>query len=176
MLGAPDVHELAFAERQAGLVVEAHEAQHAGILEALVGESVERHAAEREERVAGVDGLRDAGHGPQRRPMPALQPAVLDVVVDEAEVVTHLHGSRARQRPDVVTRDGLVGQQADERAHALAARRVAVQAEVVAHHGVELARAVVLGVADDGEDGSLGIGDEAVEVDAGQHGEHDTCR
>ena len=54
--------------------------------------------------------------------MAALAPPVLDVVVDEAEVVAHLHGGRAGQGAHVVAGDGLVGEQADERPDALAAR------------------------------------------------------
>ena len=61
VLGRPDVHELALAQRQAGLVVEAHQAQDARVVEAFLGQPVERHAAEREQRVAGVDGLGHAG-------------------------------------------------------------------------------------------------------------------
>ena len=66
----------------------------------------------------------------------------------------------------VVAGDGLVGQQADERAHALAAGRVAVEAHVVADHRVQLAGALVLGARDHAEHLLLGVGDEAVEVDS----------
>ena len=92
VLGRPDVHELALAQRQAGLVVEAHQGQHLGVGEAEVGQPVERHPRQAEQRVAGVDGLGDAEHGPQRGAVAALHVAVLDVVVDEAEVVAELHG------------------------------------------------------------------------------------
>ena len=71
--------------------------------------------------------------------MAALRARVLDVVVDEAEVVAHLHGRGARQRALVLARDRLVGQQAQQRPQALAARRVPVQAQVVADPVVELA-------------------------------------
>ncbi len=101
--------------------------------------------------------------------MAPLGPAVLDVIVDEAEVVAHLHRGGAGQSSHVLARDGLVRQQADERTHALAAGRVAVEAHVVADHRVELARALVLGPRDDPEHLALGVGDEAVEVDTGQH-------
>ena len=92
--------------------------------------------------------------------MAALRPAVLDVVVHEAEVVAHLHRRRARQGAGMVARDGLVGQQADERAHALATGRLAIQAEVVANHVVQLARALILGLGDDGARGVAEAGDE----------------
>ncbi len=169
MLRGPDIHELALAQGQAGLVVEAHQAQHAGVVEALIGEAVQRQAAEREEGVTGVDGLGHTGDHPQRRPVTPLRAVVLDVVVHEAEVVAHLHGRSTGQRADMVTGDGVVGEQTDEWPDALAPGCIAVEAEVVAHHGVQLARALVLGPGDDAEDGGLGIGDESVQVDARQH-------
>ena len=101
--------------------------------------------------------------------MPSLRAAVLDVVVDEAEVVAHLDRRRARQGAHVLAGDRLVREQADERTDALAARTVAVEAHVVADHRVELGRPLVLGRIDDAQDRGLGVGDEAVEVDAGQH-------
>ena len=97
VLGAPDVHELALAQREARLVVQAHQRQHLGVREAQIGQPVERHARQREQRVAGVDRLRHAPHRPQRGSMPALDVAVLDVVVDQAEVVAQLDGGGAGQ-------------------------------------------------------------------------------
>ena len=176
VLGRPDVHELAFAQRQAGLVVEAHERQDLRVREALVGQAMEGHAREREQRVAGVDGLGHAGHRPERGPVAALRAAVLDVVVDEAEVVAQLDGGCAGQRAQVLAGDRLVREQAEERTEALAAWPVAVEAQVVAHHRVELARPLVLGLVDDAQDRGLGVGDETVEVDAGQHTKYDTGR
>ena len=66
--------------------------------------------------------------------MAALQAVVLDVVVDEAEVVAHLHGRGAGQGAHVLAGDRLVGEQADERAQPLATWRFAVEPEVVADH------------------------------------------
>ena len=63
--------------------------------------SVRRWSAirdEAEQHVAGVDRLGDAVERPERRPVAALAVAVLDVVVDEAEVVAELDGGGARQR------------------------------------------------------------------------------
>ena len=169
VLGRPDVHELALAEREACLVVEPHEREDLGVGEALLGQPVERHPRQREEGVAGVDRLRHARDRPERGTMPALGAAVLDVVVDEAEVVAHLDGGGPRERAQVLAGDRLVREQADERPEALAPGPVPVEAHVVADHRVELGRALVLGSLDDPQDRGLGIGDEAVEVDAGQH-------
>ncbi len=124
VLGAPDVHELALAQRQAGLVVEAHQGQHLGVREAELGQSVQGHAREREQRVAGVDRLGDAEDSPQRGAVAALDVAVLDVVVDQAEVVAELDCGGAGQRGAVVAGQRLVGQQAEQRPQALAARAV----------------------------------------------------
>ena len=55
--------------------------------------------------------------------MASLDVAVLDVVVDEAEVVAQLDRRGARQRALVVAGDAGVGEQAEQRAHPLAARR-----------------------------------------------------
>ena len=116
-----DVDVLALAQRQARLVVQAHEPQHLAVREAQVGQPVERDARQAEQRVAGIDGLRDAVDGPEGRPVAAFAVAVLDVVVDEAEVVAEFHGRGAGQRALVLAGDAGVGQQAQERPHALAA-------------------------------------------------------
>ena len=94
-----DVDVLALAQRQAGLVEQAHQAQHLGVGEAEVGQSVERDARQAEQRVAGVDRLGHAVDRPQRRSVAALDVAVLDVVVDEREVVAELDRRRAGQGP-----------------------------------------------------------------------------
>ena len=98
-LARGDVDVLALAQGEARLVVQAHEAQDLGVGEAEVGQAMEGDARQAEQRVAGVDRLRDAVDGPQRRPVAALAVAVLDVVVDEAEVVAELDGGGAGQRP-----------------------------------------------------------------------------
>ena len=74
-----------------------------------------------EQRVAGIDGLRDAVDRPEGGAVAPLGVAVLDVVVDEAEVVAELDRRGARQRAPMVAGDGGVGEQAQERPHALAA-------------------------------------------------------
>ena len=70
-----------------------------------VGQPMERDPRQAEQRVAGVDRLRDAVDGPQRRPVASLDVAVLDVVVDEAEVVAELHGRGAGQGALVLAGD-----------------------------------------------------------------------
>ena len=55
-------------------------------------------------------------------PVAALRVAVLDVVVDEAEVVAELHGRRARQGGLELAGDARVGQQAEQGPHPLAGR------------------------------------------------------
>ena len=122
-LAGRDVDVLALAQGDAGLVVEAHQPEDLAIAEAEVGQAVERDAAEAEEHVAGVDRLGDAVERPQRRPVAALAVAVLDVVVDEAEVVAELDGRGARQGGAVVAGDRGVGEEAEQRPHPLAARR-----------------------------------------------------
>ena len=104
--------------------------------------------------------LGDAVERPDRRPVAPLAVAVLDVVVDEAEVVAELDRRRAGQRALVVAGDRRVGEEAEERPHPLAGRRPrAVEAEVVADHRVH-ARGGVVVVADEAEDLLLGVGDQ----------------
>ena len=174
VLAGPDVDVLALAERQAGLVVEAHQAQHLCVAEAELGQPVERDPGEDEHGVAGVDRLRDPVDGPQRRPVAPLAIAVLDVVVDEAEVVAQLHGGGARQGRIGLARDGRVGQQPQERPHPLARRPGPVEAHVVADHLVHAAgrRIAIHGKP---EDLRLHVGDQAGQVEvhgAGHAGDH----
>ena len=122
VLARPDVDVLALAQRDARLVVQAHQPQDLRVAEAEVGQPMERDPAEAEQHVAGVDRLGDAVERPQRRPMAALAVAVLDVVVDEAEVVAELDRRRARQGRPVVAGDRGVGEEAEERPHPLAGR------------------------------------------------------
>ena len=170
MLGTPDVHELALAQGEAGLVIEAHQSQHTAVAEAELGQAMESHAREREERVAGVDRLGDAEHGPQRGSMATLHVAVLDVIVDEAEVVAQLDRRGSGQCGAVVTGQRFVGEQPEEGTKALAARALAVEAEVVAHHLVQRRRPFVLGSVDDRQDLVFGIGNELVDIRRGEHG------
>ena len=113
-------------------------------------------------------------------PVAALDVAVLDVVVDEAEVVPELDGRGAGQRPGVLAGDRGVGEEAEQRPDALAARRPrAVEREVVADHLVQPVRRRVA-VGDEPEDLRLGVGDEQVEVDVGRGRHrgpsvHETC-
>ena len=94
-----DVDVLALAQRDARLVVQAHQAQDRPVREAEVGQPVEGDPRQAEDEVAGVDRLGDAVDRPQGRPVAALDVAILDVVVDEAEVVAQLDGRRARAAP-----------------------------------------------------------------------------
>ena len=118
---------------------------------------------------------------PQSRPMAALAVAVLDVVVDEAEVVPELDRRGAGQRLAVIAGDRGVGQQAEEGTDALAAVRAGpVEREVVADH---LVQAVGRGIAvlDEADDLAFGVGDELGEVQIGERrghrgaSVHETC-
>jgi hypothetical protein len=172
VLGCPDVDVLALAQAQAGLVVQAHQAKHLRVRKAEVGQPVERDSGQREQHVAGVDRLRDALALPQGLAVPTLDVAVLDVVVDEAEVVAELDGRGAGQRALVLARDRRVGEQAEEGAHALAGRTTrSVEAEVVANHLVHAAGRRVA-VAHQPEDLVLRVGDELGQVELGGHGRH----
>ncbi len=73
-------------------------------------QAVERLATQGEEHVAGVDRLGDAVERPKGGPVASLPVAVLDVVVDQAEVVAELHGRGPGQGQAVVARDRSVGQ------------------------------------------------------------------
>ena len=98
--------------------------------------------------------------------------AVLDVVVDEAEVVAELDGRRAGQRPRVLAGDRGVGQEAEQRPHPLAAGRPGpVEREVVADHLVQPMGGRVA-VLDEPQDLRLGVGDELGEVDVRRRGGH----
>ncbi len=135
-----DVEVLPFAQRQAGLVVDLHEVEHASVVVVLaVEEPIQGEPAEREERIAGVDRGRDAPQRPERGPVPALAVGVLDVVVDEAEVVPELERRGAGKGLLVVPAEGLVGEDAEQRADPLPAplRRVGIEPEVVGEHLVE---------------------------------------
>ena len=168
-----DVQVLPLAQPHARLVVQPHQPQDLAVGEAEVGQPVERDAREAEHQVAGVDRLRHAVERPQRGPVAALGVAVLDVVVHEAEVVPELDRGRARQRRPVVARDRRIGQQAEQRAHPLAARAVlAVEPEVVADHLVHARRGRVA-VRDDPHDLRLGVGEEDGQVDVARDG-HDS--
>ena len=104
--------------------------------------------------------------------MAALPVAVLDVVVDEAEVVAELDGRRAGQGPAVLARDRVIGEEAEQRPDPLAARGPGpVQREVVADHLVQaVGRWVAIG--DEADDLGLGVGDEGREVDVGRDRGH----
>ena len=99
---------------------------------------MEGHPRQAEEHVAGVDGLGDAVERPDGRPVAALPVAVLDVVVDEAEVVAELDRGGARQGALVVARDRGICEEAQQRPHPLAGGRPRpVEPEVVADHRVD---------------------------------------
>ncbi len=171
-LARGDVDVLALAQGQARLVVQPHQAQDLGVAEPEVGQPVEGDPRQAEQRVAGVDRLRDAADRPQRGPVATLDVAVLDVVVDEAEVVAELDGGGAGQRPRVLARDRGVGQETEQRPHPLAAVRPRpVEREVVADHLVQpVGRRVA--VPDEAQDLRLGVGDELGQIEVGQRGGH----
>ena len=90
----------------------------------------------------------------------ALPFAVLDVVVDEAEVVAELDGRGTRERAPMVAGDRGVGEQAEQRPDALAARGPGpVEREVVADHLVQAVGRRVA-IAARGGRSRLGVGDE----------------
>jgi hypothetical protein len=171
-----DVDVLPFAQRQARLVEEAHQPDDLGVGEAEVGQSMESDPGQAEQRVAGVDRLRDPVDRPQRRAMATLGVAVLDVVVDEAEVVAELDRGRAGQCLAVVAGDRGVGQQAEERPHPLAAvAALAIERQVIPHHLVEAVGRWVP-IADEPDDLALGVGDQVGEVQIRRGGRHrDQC-
>ena len=174
VLGHPDVEVLALAQRDARVVVQAHEPEDGPIREAEVGQAMERDPAEAEQHVAGVDRLGDAVQRPERGPVAALAVVVLDVVVDQAEVVAQLDRGGARQRAAMVAGDRGVGEEAEQRPHALAGRAGAVQPEVVADHLVH-ARGRRVGARDDAQDLRLRVGDELRDVRAGREGHRGEC-
>src|SRR4029079_6577154 len=129
-------------------------------------------ARQAEQRVAGVDRLGDPVDRPERRPVASLHVAVLDVVVDEAEIVAQLDRRGARTRALVLTGDAGVGEEPKERTHPLAARGArTVQREVVADHLVQTVGRRVA-VPHETDDLTLGIGDEGGDVDVGAGGRH----
>ena len=174
MPGHPDVEVLALAQRDARLVVQAHQPEHRSIGEAEVGQAVQRDPAEAEQHVAGVDRLGDAVLRPERRSVAALAVVVLDVVVDEAEVVAELDRGGAGQRATVVARDRGVGEEAQQRPHPLAGRARAVEPEVVAAHLVD-AGGRRIGALDEAQDLRLGVGDQLRDVRAGRERHRGEC-
>ena len=172
-LARRDVDVLALAERDARLVVEAHQPEDLRVAEPQLGQPVERDPRQAEQHVAGVDRLGHAVDRPERRPVAAFPVAVLDVVVDEAEVVAQLDRGRARQRRRVVACDRGVGEEAQQRPDALAGRGVVVvQPEVVADHLVDALGGGHGALADDPEDLRLGVRDQRLEVKVSRHGRH----
>ncbi len=168
--GAGDVEVLALAQHHARLVVQAHQPQDLLVREPEVRQPMERDPRQAEDEVARVDRLRHAVDGPQRRAVAPLGVAVLDVVVDEAEVVAELDRGCARQGRSMVARDRGVGEQPEEGAHALAARAVvAVHPQVVADHLVDAGGRRVA-VRDDPHDLVLGVREEEREVDIARNG------
>ena len=156
-----DVEVLPLAQRQARLVVHAHQRQHPPLAEAVLEEPIEREPAQREQRVTRVDGEGHAPHRPQGRPMTPFGVGVLDVVVDEAEVVAQLHRRGAGQGRAVVAGERVVGEKAEQRAHPLAARTVgAIQAEVIGQHLVQRPR-VPAALVEDARHLRLDVGQEA---------------
>ena len=121
---------------------------------------MEGHPRQAEQHVAGVDPLGDAVERPDRRAVTPLAVAVLDVVVDEAEVVAELDRRGAGEGPLVVAGDRRISQEAEEGPHPFAGRGARpVEAEVVADHRVD-ARGRVVVVADEAKDLLLGVGDQ----------------
>ena len=103
--------------------------------------------------------------------MTTLHVAILDIVVDEAEVVTQLDCRGPGQRGAMVAGQRFVGEQARAMAAgACRAVRLAIEAEVVANHLVQRRRALVLGTVDDRQDLVLGVGNEPVDIRRGEHG------
>ena len=96
LLARRDINELPFAEAEAGLVVDLHHADHLGVGETEFSQSVCRNTANREERIAGIDGLRKTFAYPEGGSPPSLFVLILNVVVDQAEVVTEFNGRCAR--------------------------------------------------------------------------------
>jgi hypothetical protein len=113
--------------------------------------------------------------------MASLAVPVLDVVVDQAEVVTELDRRRARQRLAVIARDRGVRQEAEERTDPLAAARAGpIERKVVADHLVESVGGRIA-VLDQPDDLAFGVGDELGEVQLGERrghrgaSVHETC-
>src|SRR5450759_21094 len=116
-------------------------------------------AAQCEKRVSGVDRLRDTVHGPESGPVTTLTVAVLDVVVDQAEVVAEFHGSSSGQCRPVVACNRGIREQSEKRAYPLAGRTAAVEPEVVTDHLVKPGRGGIA-LRKEAQDLPLGIGDQ----------------
>ena len=98
VLGGPDVDVLALAQGEAGLVVQAHQAQDLGVARSRgrsAGGARSGSAMKSVSPVLIAWGMPWSDHSVG--PVAALDVAVLDVVVDEAEVVAELHGRGAGQ-------------------------------------------------------------------------------
>jgi hypothetical protein len=161
------------AQRDARLVVEAHESQDLRIAEPELGQPMQGDPRQAEQHVAGVDRLRDAVDRPERRPMAPFAVAILDVIVDEAEVVAELDGRGAGKRGSVVTRDRGVRQESQQGPDPLAGRRVlVVEAEVVANHLVDAGSRGLGARPDDAQDLRLRVGDERRQVELARHRGH----
>src|SRR5688572_5684701 len=104
--------------------------------------------------------------------MAAFPVAVLDVVVDEAEVVPELDRCRARKCLAVITGDRGVCQEPEQRADPLATVRTrAIERQVVADHLVQTVGRRIA-VLDQPDDLAFGIGDELGEVQVGERRGH----
>ena len=96
LLARRDINELPFAEAEAGLVVDLHHADHLGVGETEFSQPVCRNPANREQRIAGIDGLSKTFTYPEGGSPPPLFVLILNVVVDQTEVVTELNCRCAR--------------------------------------------------------------------------------
>ena len=82
----------------------------------LLQQNLER---ERDERIAGDDGMADTVLGPKSRAVPPFEVAVDDVVVDEREIVDHLDGDGTDHSRTGVGADRSRRDERDTRAHEL---------------------------------------------------------
>ena len=130
-------------------------------------------AADRKEGITGVDGLRDTVAHPQGGATTPFGVTILNVVMNEREVVPELDRGSSGECAIPVWREGGVGQEAEEGAHALsgAGGRIGIS-KVIPNLFIHGCCDWLLPRSEQIKDGSVGRRDELVEIQAEQVAAH----
>src|SRR5574341_485882 len=108
------VHMLAMAERQAGLVEDAQGSGYSLARQASLVEAMQGQVSQCEHCIASINCLRRAPQGPHCGLSTAGVALILTVVVNQREIVEHLHRSSGGKSSIRVPTSRLAGQQREQ--------------------------------------------------------------